>query len=185
MSEQHQGEPVAWRYKTRVFVQALGYVWREVIETEAPDLNEVAARDLTPLYPHADPSDIRTTRQALESLKGEANDLRAKLATETAHADPGEVERLREDLQKEVLRRQSDESAYSAVVKQNDTLRAQLARVAYWLKRKQQRPSSNDLWGQKIHDKAFKKIGAELARGIDSALPASAEPSEPTEVTNE
>lgn len=79
-AEQHQGEPVAWRYKTRVYVQALGHVWREVIETEAPNLNEVGVRDLIPLYTHADPSDIRVTRQALESLKGEASDLRAQLA---------------------------------------------------------------------------------------------------------
>ena len=49
------------------------------------------------------------------------------LYTHPVPANPGEVERLRTELQKEVFRRQSDESAYSTVVKQNDTLRDQLA----------------------------------------------------------
>lgn len=68
---QYQGEPVAWRYKTRVFVQALGYVWREVIETEEPDLTEVAARDLTPLYTHADPGEVERLRDQVKSLEVE------------------------------------------------------------------------------------------------------------------
>ncbi|MFV3290154.1 hypothetical protein ACNFBR_15585 [Pseudomonas sp. NY11955] len=55
-------------------------------------LDEVAK--LGPLYNHADPSDIRATKQALESLKGEASDLRTQLAERTADRD----ERLRKNL---------------------------------------------------------------------------------------
>ncbi|MDV9031321.1 hypothetical protein Q7C30_004270 [Pseudomonas sp. RAC1] len=86
-----RGDPVAWRYKTRVYVQALGHVWREVIETEAPNQKEVGVRDLTPLFTHGDPAEVERLREQAnswaakweEAIKAGAN-LERKLAE--AHA---------------------------------------------------------------------------------------------------
>jgi hypothetical protein len=114
--------------------------------------------------------------------------LRAKLATVKADRDAHAQNAidLREELAREKKAHMRVYDVHQHLSEVYHSLRAQLAerdallaRVAYWLKRKQQRPSPNDLWGQKIHDKASKKIEAELARDIDSALPASAEPSAP------
>ncbi|MEN5236649.1 hypothetical protein ABE459_03985 [Pseudomonas sp. TWI923] len=79
----------------------------------------------------------------------------------------GEDERLRSDLQKEVFRRQSDESAYSAVARQNDTLRAQMAERDALLR---------DLEGKTI-------LSWPEKRRISAALSASAEPSAPASCT--
>lgn len=76
-AEQHQGEPVARVVSKHGDPEAFGK--REIEVTG--DLSKIPYD--TPLYTHADPSDIRTTRQALESLKGEANDLRAKVTKMT------------------------------------------------------------------------------------------------------
>lgn len=77
--EQHQGEPVALPQHNRVVVDSpitsdpQGFVdgWNACVARLA---------ELGPLYTHADPAEVRVTKQAPESLKGEANDLRAKLA---------------------------------------------------------------------------------------------------------
>lgn len=80
-AEQHQGEPVALPARINMTELPTERSSRyHVGERHGWNacLDEIAM--LGPLYSHADPSDIRTTRQALESLKGEAQDLRAKIA---------------------------------------------------------------------------------------------------------
>lgn len=43
--------PVGWVYKEYVWATGLGgYVWREKIEREAPDLDASSIKDLTPIY---------------------------------------------------------------------------------------------------------------------------------------
>lgn len=69
-AELHQGEPVAWTTQRELEILKSGNV-----ASVYP--NDVLTK--IPLYTHADPSDIRATKQALESLKGEASDLRAEL----------------------------------------------------------------------------------------------------------
>ncbi|WP_406833794.1 hypothetical protein [Pseudomonas asiatica] len=75
-AEQHQGEPVVLPVKMKTIVQSdYANGWNACI---------ALIETLGPLYTHADPSDVRVTRQALESLKGEANDLRVQLAERDA-----------------------------------------------------------------------------------------------------
>lgn len=47
---QHQGEPVAYSYKARVYATGIGMVWRDKIELEAPDTEAVEVKDLVLLY---------------------------------------------------------------------------------------------------------------------------------------
>ncbi|WPX87679.1 hypothetical protein [Pseudomonas asiatica] len=70
-AEQHQGEPVAWQV-----------TWPDgSCELYAHEAGAKASMaPYRPLYTHTDPSDVRVTKQALESLKGETSDLRAQLA---------------------------------------------------------------------------------------------------------
>lgn len=75
--QRHQGEPVALPERKLHVHQGLSHTDAKADGWNAC-LDEIAK--LGPLYTHSDPSDIRVTRQALESLKGEANDLRAHLA---------------------------------------------------------------------------------------------------------
>jgi hypothetical protein len=78
LEKPHQGEPVALPARKRVDPFCYDQGRNASVEGWNACLDETAK--LGPLYTHSDPSDIRTTRQALESLKGEANDLRVQLA---------------------------------------------------------------------------------------------------------
>lgn len=80
-AEKNLGEPVELPNRKLHVHQGLSHTDAKVDGWNAC-LDEIAK--LGPLYTHADPSDIRVTRQALESLKGEANDLRAQLADRDA-----------------------------------------------------------------------------------------------------
>lgn len=103
--KQHQGEPVALPERRDInqadeFKRGIAHGFNACL---------VEITKLGPLYTHADPSEVRVTKQALESLKGEANDLRAQLAERDALldrvVDHAEVGRLREDLRLVTLAR--------------------------------------------------------------------------------
>lgn len=73
--KQHQGEPVAC---ASILVKLVG--GKLVATVERFDGSRLPFGCLVDLYKYppasADPSELRATKQALESLKGEANDLR-------------------------------------------------------------------------------------------------------------
>ena len=71
-----QGEPVGYVCGSALDAALNGRIGAESIAIR----KEPSLYINKPLYAHADQSEIRTTRQALESLKSEANDLRTQLA---------------------------------------------------------------------------------------------------------
>jgi hypothetical protein len=67
-ADKGQGEPVAWMYKEYVWATGLGgYVWRDKIEREAPDLAASSIKDLTALYA-APPAPVAVPRLEMANV---------------------------------------------------------------------------------------------------------------------
>lgn len=80
-------EPVAWKYRERVYRTSLGMVWADKLEAEKPDPDQLEVKDVEPLYTHADPSEVAQLRADLREANSLADQWAEKNSTLAAQLE--------------------------------------------------------------------------------------------------